>query len=79
MRLLSRYFVREMLLPFFFSLLMITFILFINFLLRAIDRFLGKGLDVGSYLASHPSIYCAISAHGDPPGNAHGFWPLIGR
>ena len=45
MRLLSRYFVREMLLPFFFSLLMITFILFINFLLRAIDRFLGKGLD----------------------------------
>ncbi len=46
MRLLSRYFVREMLLPFFFSLLMITFILFINFLLRAIDRFLGKGLDV---------------------------------
>ena len=32
--------------PFFFSLLMITFLLFINFLLRAIDRFLGKGLDV---------------------------------
>ena len=46
MRLLSRYFVREMVLPFILSLLMITFILFINFLLRAIDRFLGKGLDV---------------------------------
>ena len=35
-----------MILPFIFSLLMITFLLFINFLLRAIDRFLGKGIDV---------------------------------
>ena len=43
---MSRYFIREMVLPFFFSLLMITFLLFINFLLRALDRFLGKGLDV---------------------------------
>ena len=50
MRLLSRYFVREMLLPFVFSLLMITFILFVNFLLRAIDRFLGKGLDLATIL-----------------------------
>ena len=32
--------------PFLFSLLMITFLLFINFLLRAIDRFLGKGLEI---------------------------------
>ena len=46
MLLLSRYFIREMILPFFFSLLMITFLLFINFLLRAVDRFLGKGLEV---------------------------------
>ena len=46
MSLLSRYFIKEMLLPFFFFLFMITFLLFINFLLRAIDRFLGKGLDV---------------------------------
>ena len=45
MLLLSRYFVREMMFPFIFSLLMITFLLFINFLLRAVDRFLGKGLD----------------------------------
>ncbi|SVC65217.1 uncharacterized protein METZ01_LOCUS318071, partial [marine metagenome] len=50
MRLLSRYFAREMLLPFIFSLLMITFILFVNFLLRAIDRFLGKGLDLATIL-----------------------------
>ena len=46
MRLLSRYFVRELIFPFIFSLVMITFVLFINFLLRAIDRFLGKGLDL---------------------------------
>ena len=46
MRLLSRYFIREMIMPFLFSLLMITFLLFINFLLRAIDRFLGKGLEI---------------------------------
>ena len=49
-RLLSKYLVRETILPFIFSLLMITFVLFINFLLRAIDRFLGKGLDVGTIL-----------------------------
>ena len=46
MRLLFRYFIKEISLPFIFSLGMITFILFVNFLLRAIDRFLGKGLDL---------------------------------
>ncbi|MAV70497.1 MAG: hypothetical protein CMG04_07105 [Candidatus Marinimicrobia bacterium] len=46
MRLVSRYLIRELILPFVFSLLIIVFILFINFLLRAIDRFLGKGLDI---------------------------------
>ena len=45
MRLITKYLFREMSYPFLISLLMITFILFINFLLRAIDRFLGKGLD----------------------------------
>ncbi len=50
MRLLNRYILKEMFLPFFFSLLIITFILFTNFLLRAIDRFLGKGLTVGVIL-----------------------------
>ena len=33
--------------PFIFSLLIIVFILFTQFLLRAIDRFIGKGLDPG--------------------------------
>jgi len=46
MRLLTKYLFREMSYPFLISLLMITFILFINFLLRAIDRFLGKGLEI---------------------------------
>ena len=46
MRLLPKYFIKEMILPFFLSLLIITFVLFINFLLRAIDRFLGKGLEI---------------------------------
>ena len=50
MRLLSKYLVRETILPFIFSLLMITFVLFINFLLRAIDRFLGKGLELSIIL-----------------------------
>jgi len=36
---------REMFSPFIFSLLVIIFILFVQFLLRAIDRFLGKGID----------------------------------
>ena len=44
MRLITKYLFREIFSPFLISLLMITFILFINFLLRAIDRFLGKGL-----------------------------------
>lgn len=45
MRLLRRYIIIELLSPFLFSLLVIVFVLFIQFLLRAIDRFLGKGLD----------------------------------
>ncbi len=46
MRLLSRYIIKELFMPFIFALLIIVFILFTNFLLRAIDRFLGKGIDV---------------------------------
>ena len=39
-----------MLSPFIFSLLVIIFILFVQFLLRAIDRFLGKGIDTFTIL-----------------------------
>ncbi len=45
MRLLRRYIIKELLSPFIFSLLVIIFILFVQFLLRAIDRFLGRGID----------------------------------
>ena len=34
--------------PFMFSLIIIVFVLFTQFLLRAIDRFIGKGLDIGT-------------------------------
>jgi len=46
MSVLYRYLLKEMLFPFLLSLLMITFLLFINFLIRAVDRFLGKGIDI---------------------------------
>ncbi len=45
MRLITKYLFREIFSPFLISLFIITFILFTNFLLRAIDRFLGKGLN----------------------------------
>ncbi|MEE8436730.1 MAG: LptF/LptG family permease, partial [Candidatus Neomarinimicrobiota bacterium] len=45
MRLLTRYILKQLLMPFLFSLLIINFVLFTQFLLRAIDRFLGKGLE----------------------------------
>ena len=47
MRLLTRYIVKQLFMPFIFSLLIIVFILFTQFLLRAIDRFMGKGLEAG--------------------------------
>ena len=46
MRLITKYLLREISSPFLISLLIITFILFVNFLLRAVDRFLGKGLEI---------------------------------
>ena len=46
MLLISRYIIKELILPFVYSLMIIVLMLFINFFLRAIDRFLGKGLNV---------------------------------
>ena len=48
MRLLTRYILKKLFMPFIFSLLIIVFVLFTQFLLRAIDRFIGKGLDIGT-------------------------------
>ena len=50
MRLVSRYIIKELMLPFIYSLMVIVLMLFINFFLRAIDRFLGKGLNIFTIL-----------------------------
>jgi len=50
MRLVSRYIIKELILPFIYSLMVIVLMLFINFFLRAIDRFLGKGLNIFTIL-----------------------------
>tara|TARA_B100000029_G_scaffold501463_1_gene574915 strand:- start:30365 stop:31726 length:1362 start_codon:yes stop_codon:yes gene_type:complete len=44
MKLVTKYIIKEHFLPFIYSLIIVIFLLFTNFLLRAIDRFLGKGL-----------------------------------
>ena len=46
MNTLNKYLIKESLIPFLLSLGVITTVLFLQFLIRAVDRFLGKGLDV---------------------------------
>jgi lipopolysaccharide export system permease protein len=46
MRILSKYIVKEHLLPFIMALFVLLFVLLANFLLKSIDKFLGKGLDM---------------------------------
>ena len=46
MKLLEKYILKEHFAPFFYSLLIVVFLLFTNFLLRAVDRFLGKGISL---------------------------------
>ncbi|MFQ6676481.1 MAG: LptF/LptG family permease [Fidelibacterota bacterium] len=65
MWILSRYIVREHVLPFIYSLLVLIFLLFTNFLLRAVDKFLGKGLPLGvilEYLALNTAWIVALAA-----------------
>ena len=50
MLLISRYIIKELIFPFIYSLMIIVLMLFINFFLRAIDRFLGKGLNIFTIL-----------------------------
>jgi len=45
MKILNRYIVKEHLYPFITALLVLLFVLLANFLLRSMDRFLGKGLE----------------------------------
>ena len=46
MNTLNKYLFKQSLVPFLLSVAVITTVLFLQFLIRAIDRFLGKGLDV---------------------------------
>jgi len=46
MKIINRYIVKEHFYPFIMALLALLFILLANFLLRSMDRFLGKGLDI---------------------------------
>ena len=43
---LNKYLFKQSLIPFLLSVAVITTVLFLQFLIRAVDRFLGKGLDV---------------------------------
>ena len=42
---LNKYLIKQSFIPFMLSVGVITTVLFLQFLIRAIDRFLGKGLD----------------------------------
>ncbi len=46
----SRYIYRELILPFIFSISVVTFVLLLNFLIKTVDRLLGKGLPLGVIL-----------------------------
>ena len=46
MNTLNKYLFKQSLVPFLLSVAVITTVLFLQFLIRAVDRFLGKGLDV---------------------------------
>jgi len=50
MQTLTRYILKGHFLPFFFALLILIFLLFTNFLLRAVDKLLGKGLSISVIL-----------------------------
>lgn len=64
MNLLFRYTLREHLVPFFMALLVLIFVLLTNFLLKAIDKFLGKGLSMlvlGEYMVLNLAWILALA------------------
>ena len=46
MKIINRYILKEHLIPFLLSLIILLFVLLANFLIKSIDKFLGKGLDI---------------------------------
>ena len=47
MKIIDRYILKEHLVPFILSLTILLFVLLANFLIKSIDKFLGKGLNIG--------------------------------
>lgn len=47
MKIINRYILKEHLVPFVLSLVVLLFVLLANFLIKSIDKFLGKGLEIG--------------------------------
>ena len=45
MKILGRYVLKEHLYPFFLALIVLLFVILTNFLLRSLEKFLGKGLE----------------------------------
>lgn len=50
MKLLTKYIIKEHIPPFFFSLAVIVFIFLINFIIKSIDKIIGKGIPAGIIL-----------------------------
>ena len=46
MKIIDRYILKEHLIPFILSLIILLFVLLANFLIKSIDKFFGKGLDI---------------------------------
>jgi lipopolysaccharide export system permease protein len=66
MKIFHRYIFREHVFPFLMALLVLLFVLLTNFLLRAVDRFLGKGLGLGiivEYVALNMAWIAALAVH----------------
>ena len=64
MNLLFRYTLREHIVPFIMALLVLIFVLLTNFLLKAIDKFLGKGLSLlvlGEYMVLNLAWILALA------------------
>ena len=65
MKVFQRYILKEHFFPFTLALIVLLFVLLTNFLLRAIDRFLGKGLGIGilmEYVALNLAWIVALAA-----------------
>ena len=49
-KIINKYIIKELTLPFVSSLFILIFVLLSNFILKNIDKFLGKGISLGTVL-----------------------------